>query len=193
MSTYKQCKRNLSGHKGHYTIVFKSFNALLNQEPPPSSEAAQRSYAKLQDRYDKIFASIDACSIALDSDGTVTDDVKEKKEKEILDYTEQVLAEQNSVETVYSTFKIKIDETTPIVAAAAPILIKPHVKLRDLSVPKWNGVQSDFYTRKTKLQHIMSEANVVDEMTQLCYVQEPNVLPQEYQTLISDCMTMREV
>ena len=39
----------------------------------------------------------------------------------------------------------------------------------------------------------MGEANIMDEMTQLCYLQEPNILPAEFLTSISDCSSMNEV
>ena len=39
----------------------------------------------------------------------------------------------------------------------------------------------------------MDEAKIGDELTQLCYLQNPKILPSEYQTLISDCSDIREV
>ncbi len=197
MSTYKHCKRSLSGHKGYYNIIYKSFNSLLNQEPSPSSDAVRRSYAKLQDRYDKVFSALDVCTAALDNDESVADDAKETEHKELLDYHELVLSEQNSAETLYSNFNAKIVDKAPavVVPPAPPPLLtnKPTVKLTSLSPPKWNGVKADFYTWKKKFQHIMGEANVLDEMTQLCYLQEPNILPGEFQLLISDCSSINEV
>ena len=84
MSTYKQCKRTLAAHKGYYGTLYKSFTSLLNQDPPPSVDAVHRSYTKLQDRYDKVFAALDTCNSALEEDSSIAEDAKENTQKELL-------------------------------------------------------------------------------------------------------------
>ena len=38
----------------------------------------------------------------------------------------------------------------------------------------------------------MAEAQISDDLTQLCYLQKPKIIPSEYPTLITDCLTLYE-
>ena len=69
----------------------------------------------------------------------------------------------------------------------------PSVRLTALDPPSWNGVKADFCTWKRKFIHIMEEARISNELTQLCYLQNQKTLPSSYQILISDSSTMNEV
>ena len=115
--------------------------------------------------------------------------LKEKENEELLGYYVKLLEEQHTVEIQYATFKAgsTLVQTVPIAER------KSTVKLTALSPPVWSGVKADFYTWKKKFEHIMKEAKIDDPMTRLCYVQNVNVLPKEYQTLVSDCASIDDV
>ena len=70
---------------------------------------------------------------------------------------------------------------------------RPNVRVTALEPPSWSGKKADFYTWQKKFIHIMDEAKISDELTQLCYLQNQNRLPLEYQTLITDCSSMSQV
>ena len=202
--SFEKSKRSLASLKGHYGIVYKSFISLLALKPQPTEEAVQKMYGKLQERYDKLFKSLDDCVALLDSledeksetsDTSAVTDV-DKERSVIMDYYERVFSEQNEIESQYVAFKCSCSQkSTSTVPAAGPsqVLVTPAVRLTALSPPSWNGAKADFCTWKRKFVHIMKEARVTDELTQLCYVQNGTILPKEYQTLIADCLSLKEV
>ena len=99
---------------------------------------------------------------------------------------------QNNVSLKLSqSSAIMTAEAGPI--AQAPPSTRPSVRVTALEPPSWSGKKADFYTWQRKFIHIMDEAQISDELTQLCYLQNKNRLPAEYQTLITDCSTMTEV
>ena len=69
---------------------------------------------------------------------------------------------------------------------------KSIIRLTALEPPCWNGLKEDFYTWKKKFTHIMAEAQISDDLTQLCYLQKPKIILSEYQTLITDCLNLYE-
>ena len=77
-------------------------------------------------------------------------------------------------------------------STGSPVSRQPVVLLTTLTPPFWNGVKADVYM-ENKFIHIMKEANISDELTQLCYLQNPDTVPKEFQTLISDCLLTNEV
>ena len=200
--SYEVSKRSLAAYKGHYGIVFKSFVSLLAVQPQPTEEAVNKSYSKLQERIEKLFKALDDVVGALGSDDNKDETVDvEKETTELLGYYEKLLCEQNEIEGKYVEFKgkVRLSEskvTTHPLTTDRDIITterKALVRLTALKPPSWNGVKADFYTWKKKFIHIMSEAKMCDDLTQLCYLQNPETLPIEYQSLISDCTSLTEV
>ena len=119
----------------------------------------------------------------------------EAENKEIETYLESLINERSKIESSFVEFQTKHKSTevaTETVAPSPTTDTKPRVRVASISVPPWNGNKADFYTWKQKFLHIMKEAGLTDDLTQVCYLQEKNTLPSEYQSLITDCTNMNE-
>ena len=201
MESFESSKKSLIAYKGHFTRAVKAFDLLLKVKPRPTKESMEKSYSRVQRHLDALFTSADNLITLLesyDSTSETTIDV-EKELHEINKYYETVLSGQCDIESQYVTFKESCTahtQVSPTVSTSSPSTSTsstPTVRLTALHPPSWNGVKADFYTWQRKFTHIMEEAKLNDELTQLCYLQNSRTLPVEYQSLISDCSTINEV
>ena len=177
-------------------MALKSFYALLDVKPNPSKGAVENSYQKVQERMESVFSSSERLMSSIQGEDFTGEQADVMKELEsVNEYYETVLSEQCKVETLYSSFRDKYDRAETFLTRTLPTVpqnSKPTVRVTALEPSAWNGAKADFYTWKRKFVHIMAEANIVDELTQLCYLQNSKTLPLAYQTFISDCSTLRE-
>ena len=197
MSSFDTAKRSVAAHKGHFNRALKQFYALLEVQPSPTFTVIESSYNQLHRRMDSLYSSVgDTLSLleggSFSSDNTV--DVAKETES-LSEYFDSLITEQTKIETCYGRIRSKQENSQPKleIPAQSPTISKPVVKLTALKPPSWNGVKADFYTWKRKFVHIMQEAHISDDLTQLCYLQNAQTIPTEYQSYISDCSTLSEV
>ena len=200
MSTLETTKKSFAAYKGHYNRSLKLFNALLDVKPLPTLSSIESSYNRLQQRMDSLFNSTEPMiSLFEETEFTADDNVDVTAELETYNrYYDSLISEKTKMETRYAKHKEDMKSVTgerEQVSLNTTIRSndKPTVKLTALSPPSWNGVKADFYTWKQKFMHIMYEAKVSDELTQLCYIQNSPVLPTDYLCYISDCSSINEV
>ena len=205
--SYDTLKRSHGAYKGHFNRCLKRFNTLVDLTPPPTLSSVESAYTRLQKQLDSLITSTETLTTFLEEGkfdvGSNIDATKELNE--INTFHDTLIDEQAKVEVAYGAFKEKQKTDVPngntnTTTSASntthlhPTLsARPTVKLKALDPPAWNGVKADFYTWKNKFQHIMNEAQVSDELTQLCYIQNDNILPKEYQLYVSDCSGISEV
>ena len=171
---------------------------------PPTLSSVDTAYTRFQKQLESLLTSTETLTAFLEEgkfeEGSTVDATKELDE--INTYHDQLIDEQTKVELAYGEFKAKQNTkqntTTPTTSTTshaphAPPSTRPTVKLKALDPPAWNGVKADFYTWKNKFEHIMNEAQVSDELTQICYIQNDGILPKEYQVYILDCSSITEV
>ena len=177
-------------------MALKSFHALLDIKPHSSKGAVENSYQKVQERIEFVFSSSEMLMSSIQSENFTGEQANVSKELEsVNEYYETVLLEQCKVETLYSMFRETHDNMEIPLTCTLPTVpqnSRATVRLTALELPSWNGTIADFYTWKRKFVHIMAEANIVDELTQLCYLQNSKTLPLPYQSFISDCSILRE-
>ena len=142
-------------------------------------------YSRLQNRLDAAFNSPDKFGSLLEDTELITREKieLETESKHANSCYEELLGLQLEMEELFATFQSN-QISTPAHRLSPPtpsITDKPIVRLTALDPPSWNGIKADFYTWKRKFIHIMEEAKIVDELTQLCYLQNPKILPTEYQ------------
>ena len=207
MDVLTKAKKSLTAQKGHLNRATRSYDAILKVQPQPTSESLDKAYTRVQKQLDACITSSDQIIYMLEGmdlkETTENIDV-DKELSEITTYYDKLLDEQCTIESTFVAMKNNItpqQTTTPTattttaaaaVSPAAPSK-QPNIRLAAMDPPVWNGSKADFYTWQRKFLHIMEEAHVRDEMTQLCYLQTKHTLPSEYETLISDCSTMGEV
>ena len=196
-------KKSVSAFKGHYKRSAKAYEALLRVKPHATLDSLERAYSRVQKQLDSLFTALDDAILLLDdvdpSDTTIDVD---KETKDLNDYYDSLLAEQCQIETDFVERKMA-SASISMPSLTAPTEVgpasqvssstRPSVRVTALDPPSWNGKKADFYTWQRKFIHIMDEAKISDELTQLCYLQNRDRLPPEYQTLITDCSTMTEV
>ena len=199
MESIDNLKRSLSAYKGHLSKARDSFNAILAVQPGPTLKAFKRAYVKVQDRIEAYSNSIERLFTALMNEGILSEQVIEEERVRIEEYHKQLLKLQCQIETDFVKFNSNYEASNdgsivPQVSAHPKISDspKPIIRLTALEPPCWNGLKAEFYTWKNKFVHIMAEAQISDDLTQLCYLQKPNIIPSEYQTLITDCLTLYE-
>ena len=171
-------------------------------EPLPTKEAMEKSYTKVQKQCDSLLMSLEkAMNLLEDKNAMTTEQIDtEKEDQELMDYYDKVLGEQCDIEQLYATFRSKLREEKEAVPPApapapapAPTTYHPTVRLTSIDPPPWNGIKADFSTWKNKFTHIMSEARILSELTQLVYLQRDGTLPSEYQSFVSDCSSIADV
>ena len=169
--------------------MVKSFTTLLKIKPNPTPESVVKSYSRLQSRMDAAFNSLDNLNSFFENAELMKDEKVdvESEQKQASSYYEELLNLQLEMEELHAAFQLTQTSNTPAVQPVTNTVAKPVVRLTALNPPSWNGIKADFYTWKRKFIHIMEEARILDELTQLCYLQNPKMLPSEYQILISDC------
>ena len=196
--SFKSSKKSLAAYKGHFNLSVKSFNLLLNVKPAPTIEAIDKIYAKVQERCDALFKCLDGIIMQLEDTSAMEQETieVESESKAIMEYYDELITKHSEIETHYVTYRQTYAQNEPT-ATVQPTTVKdskkPTVRLIALQPPSWNGVKADFYTWKRKFIHIMEEARVSEELTQLCYLQSPKILPKEYETFVADCSTISEV
>ena len=203
--SYDTLKRSHGAYKGHFSRCLKRFNTLVDLKTPPTLSSVESAYTRLQKQLDSLFTSTEAITTFLEEgkfeEGSTVDVAKELED--INTFHDTLIDEQAKIETSYGNFKealmksvtnntASVPTATPTPTPSTPTS-RPTVKLKALDPPAWNGVKADFYTWKNKFEHIMTEAQVSDELTQLCYIQNNNILPNEYEIYISDCATISDV
>ena len=198
--SYDSLKRSHGAYKGHFNRCLKRFNTLVDLQTPPTLVSVESAYTRLQKQLDSLFTSTDTLTTFLEEgefeEGSTVDATKELTD--INAFHDTLIDEQAKIETAYGKFKEAhmksvTNNTTPESSTTPTSTYRPTVKLKALDPPAWNGVKADFYTWKNKFEHIMTEAQVSDQLTQLCYIQDNNILPKEYETYISDCATISDV
>ena len=202
--SYDSLKRSHGAYKGHFNRCLKRFNTLVDMATPPTLSSVDTAYTRFQKQLESLLTSTETLTAFLEEgkfeEGSTVDATKELDE--INTYHDQLIDEQTKVELAYGEFKAKQNTkqntTTPTTSTTshaphAPPSTRPTVKLKALDPPAWNGVKADFYTWKNKFEHIMNEAQVSDELTQICYIQNDGILPKEYQVYILDCSSITEV
>ena len=193
MTSFETAKRSFAAHKGYFNRSLKLFYSLLDVKPSPLLSSVEKSYKQLQNRMDLLFTLADETISSLE--GGAYPDVDVAKEIETLnEYYDTLISEQTKIETDFVLFKEKHEISQPVVSPSvqSPTFTKPLVKLTALKPPSWSGVKADFYTWKRKFIHIMQEAQISDDLTQLCYLQNAQTLPNEYQSYISDCSSIEK-
>ena len=197
--SFDTAKRSYAAYKGHLTIALKSFYSLMDVKPSPTSTVITKAYDRVQTRMNSVFTATENLITELQNVDSESDNMDSKKELDaVYTYCDETAAEQLKVETLYATFCAKNTVVVPGNMSATPSnsssssSSKPTVRLTALEPPSWNGNKADFYTWQKKFVHIMSEAKIVDELTQLCYLQNAKTLPVSFQSLITDCITMNE-
>ena len=194
--SFATAKKSLSAYKGHLNSSMKSFTTLVKIKPHPPAAAVSKMYLRLQNRIDAAFSALDKTTLLLgDDELMLSEQVNVDVEKENIDaYHEELLKINFEVTELYAMVQESFDEPSSQHALLPTrTLEKPIVKLTALDPPSWNGIKAEFYTWKRKFVHIMEEAKILDELTQLCYLQNPKTLPSEYRPLISDCSSIGEV
>ena len=209
--SYNKAKRSLAAFKGHYNSTHKAFRTLCAVQPCPTPERLDKSYKMFQERIESLLNCIDRNIALLDDDVKMTEEKVDVdvEYKQLLEYHEQFMNEQCECESLYVNLKGRstpLRNNVPLDTASSSIVTpssitdqsvtmstRPTVRLTALDPPSWNGVKADFYTWKKKFVHIMEEARISSELTQLCYLQNQKTLPSEYQSFISDCSTINEV
>ena len=194
--SFLKAKKSIAAHKGHYGIHLKSFNTLTAAEPRVTDDAMYKSYAKVQERLEKLTNSMEnAMSLLEDKTAADLEGIDTEKEyNELFAYQEKLLEEQCEIEKMFAQFKAS--KPSSVSSPVASHHVEEHratVRLTSLDPPSWNGTKADFYTWQKKFIHIMHEAKVTSELTQLCYLQNQKTLPVEYQALISDCSSISDV
>ena len=204
--SYNTLKRSHGAYKGHFNRCLKRFNMLVDLDTVPTLSSVETAYSRLQKQLESLFTSTETVTTFLEEgkfeDGATVDATKELTEINV--FHDELIDQQAKVELAYGKFKEahmkhiieqNIHHATTIIppTVSAPGNTRPTIKLKALDPPTWNGIKADFYTWKSKFEHIMNEAPVSDELTQLCYVQNNGILPPEYQTYILDCSTISEV
>ena len=206
--SFQRSKRSLAGYKGHYNVSVKAFHALCALQPYRTKDSIEKSYSKLQERVDALLAAVDRTNSVLEEAETMEAEKVdvESETQELLAYHEKVLTELNEIEKLFVDFQVSYESrndgrntrfqdgrsSATSLPTSSPTT-RPSVRLTALDPPGWSGIKADFYTWKKKFIHIMHEANISSELTQLCYLQKQKTLPQEYQIFISDCSSINEV
>ena len=206
MDTFTKAKKSLTAQKGHLSRATRSYDAILKVQPQPTLESLDKAYTRVQKQLDACITTSDQIIYMLEEMDLkeTTENIEVQKElSDINTYHEKLLDEQCVIESTFVTMKDNVtpkQTTQPTATAATTTAVssaaqsrQPKVRLVAMDPPVWNGHKADFYTWQRKFLHIMGEAHVQDEMTQLCYLQTKQTLPFEYETLISDCSTMGEV
>ena len=99
--------------------MHKSFMSLLSVQPRPTEDAVDKSYAKVQNRIDKLFKSLDDI-ISLLGSGEVTGEESsstfdlDTENSEYMTYDEKLLSEQTEIESRYVSFKQASAPTLPV-------------------------------------------------------------------------------
>ena len=201
-SSFAASKKSFTAYKGHYNRTTKAFEALLQVKPRPTIQTLEKSYTRVQKQMDALFNSADSIITLLESFDSAATDGRLDINRELIEmtqYYEKSLTEQCDIESKYVEFKesctASSHPTTHMSQSTSRSIEsnRPSVRLTALEPPSWNGTKADFYTWQRKFIHIMEEARINDELTQLCYLQNSKILPTEYQMLISDCSTISEV
>ena len=156
------------------------FNAIFLVQPGSTLEAVKRAYVKVQDRIEANSNSIERLFAALMNEGILSEQVIEEESVRIEEYHKQLLKLQCQIETDFVKFNSNYeasDDGSIVSQASAHSKIsdspKPILRLTALEPPCWNGLKADFYTWKKKFTHIMAEAQISDDLTQLCYFEKP--------------------
>ena len=143
--SFEKLKKSLAALKGHYGIIYKSFMTLLTVQPQPTKEVVDKSYLKLQERYDKLFNAYDEILAHVDddnnNDGTFD---AEKVRTDFISQYEKLLSEQSEVERKYVACKEKCQPIQSNETVVTPVE-RPSFRLTALSSPSWNGVKADLY------------------------------------------------
>ena len=186
-------------YKGHLPKAINSFNAILMVQPGPTLETVKKAFVKVQDRIEAYSNSIERLFTALMNEEILSEQVTEEERIRIEEYHKQLLKLQCQIETDFVKFNSNYEASNDgsivsQVSAHSKISDspKPIIRLTALEPPCWSGLKADFYTWKKKFTRIMAEAQISDDLTQLCYLQKPKIIPSEYQTLITDCLTLYE-
>ena len=184
--------------KKRFNRSVQAFEAVLKVKPNPTIETLEKSYTRVQKQLDAVFNSADQLILLLETSDSAATEATGTELGEITTFYEKLLNDQCVIETKYVEFRQGYTTTMPISPTihVNPQTIgtaRPTVRLTPLTPPSWNGICADFYTWQRKFVHIMDEARITDELTQLCYLQNSETLSSEYQTLITDCTTMTEV
>ena len=198
------CKRSYAAYKGHFKRALQSFESVLKIQPAPTLQSLEKSYARVQKQADSLLNASDKLISTIESSETAEEDDTQKELSDLTTEYEKLISDQCLIETRYLEFKKRYADTSqpppttapsqaPVSTTYIPDSSRPSVRLTALEPPSWNGVRADFYTWQKKFIHIMDEAKVMDELTQLCYLQNSKTLPSEYQILITDCSNMNEV
>ena len=209
MATLESAKKSLNAYKGHFTRAAKAFDSLLKVEPFPTVHTIEKAYLRVQNQLDTLLNSLDHVISLIESQDTTNSLVEnledtskvlpdtDKETQDLNAYHEYLVVQQHDIEARYVRFRESMDNTTRTTESVPRSLLtvpsNSKVRLTALNPPSWNGAKADFYTWQRKFIHIMAEAKLNDELTQLCYLQSSGVLPSEYQVLISDCSTIGEV
>ena len=200
-SSFASKKKSVTAFKGHFRRSAKAYAALLNVKPHPTQESLEKAYNRVQKQLDSLLSALDDAITLLDGiDSSDTGVDVDKEAKELNDCYDSLLAEQCEIERQYvevKTSAASISVSTPtshtVSGSQTSSSTRPNVRVTALEPPSWSGKKADFYTWQKKFIHIMDEAKISDELTQLCYLQNQNRLPLEYQTLITDCSSMSQV
>ena len=200
-TSVETCKISFAAYKGHFNRSVQAFEAVLKVKPNPTIETLEKSCTRVQKQLDAVFNSADQVILLLETPESAATEATGTE----LDEITTLLNDQCVIETKYVEFRQGYITTTPIsptihvnpptIHVNPPTIetARPTVRLTALTPPSWNGTRADFYTWQRKFVHIMDEAKITDELTQLCYLQNSETLSSEYQTLITDCTTMPEV
>ena len=194
MEALKALKRSLGGHKGQFKIALMSYNSIVAVTPLPTYTALEQAYSKVCNRIESTFTACDSIMTMLCECTDKNIDV-DAENKEVETYMETLINERSKIESSFVELQTKYKSTEVVAETVAPAPktdTKPRVRVASISVPPWNGNKADFYTWKQKFLHIMKEAGYTDDLTQVCYLQEKDTLPSEYQSLITDCTDMNE-
>ena len=188
MDVLTTAKKSLTAQKGHLNRATRSYDAILKVQPHPTSESLDKAYTRVQKQLDACISTSDQIIYMLEGmdlkETTENIDV-DKELTEINTYYDKLLDEQCTIESNFVAMKNSMTPqqtttptattitTTTAASAISPATPskQPNNRLAAMDPPVWNGSKADFYTWQRKFLHIMEEAYVRDEMTQLCYLQ----------------------
>ena len=151
----------------------------------------------MQDRIDAYSNSIERLFTALLNEEILSEQVIGEERVRIEEYHKQLLKLQCQIETDFVKFNSEASNDRSILSLVSSHSKisdspKPIIRLTAFEPPCWNGLKADFYNWEKKFTHIMAEAQISDGLTQLCYLHKPKIIPSEYPTLITDCLTLYE-
>ena len=172
MSSFENLKPKFTANKGHLTRAITYFESLV-LVPDPPADNVEKAYERVENRMDINFDLIDELYACIEGESSTSDDdssVIGKYKLELDTYCDFLTKKRCELASKFSSFKkqSKIDDKSKIDSGMSKSVIPKPVRIQAIGPPIWNGKKSDFHTWKLKFQHIMQQASLNDDLTQLC-------------------------